>query len=99
MVKKYNIDISEIAEADIEEIFEFIALDSPKNALNWYFKVKDKIQSLEIMPDRCPKAPENELTDFIIYHLIIGNYRALYRIENNAVQILHVRGAGQEHKL
>ena len=99
-MKKYRIDTSAgNAETDIEEIFEFIALDSPQNAVSWYFKLKEKIQTLETMAERCPKAPESELADFTIYHLIIGNYRVLYRIENDIVQVLHVRGWGQEHKL
>jgi len=100
MVKKYRIDISAgSAESDIQNIFEFIELDSYQNAVKWYQNLKTKIQTLETMPERCPKAPENQLTDFKLYHLIVGNYRILYRIKDNTVQILHVRGPGQEYQL
>ncbi len=99
-MKKYRIDTSTgNAETDIDKIFDFIELDSPQNAVNWYFKLKEKIQTLETMPERCPKAPENEFSDFTIYHLITGNYRILYRIEDDVVQVLHVRGAGQDYIL
>jgi len=98
-MKRYKIETLASANDEIENIIDYIALDSIVNALNWYDNIKEKIRSLETMPERCPKAPENELANFTIYHLIIGNYRVLYRIQNDAVQILHVRGAGQEHKL
>ncbi len=98
-MKKFKIETLASANDEIENIIDYIALDSIVNALNWYDNIKEKIRSLETMPERCPKAPENELVDFTIYHLVIGNYRVLYRIERDAVQILHVRGAGQEYKL
>ena len=87
------------AQDEIENISDYIADDSIDNALRWYDHIKEKIQSLETMPDRCPKAPESELVDFVIFHLIVGNYRVLYRIEGDTVQVLHVRGWGQENKL
>ncbi len=99
-MKRYEVDTSTgEAEADIEAIFSFIALDSPRNALRWYLNIKAKIQTLETMPERCPKAPENELAEFTVHHLIDGNYRVLFRINGKTVQVLHVRGGWQERKL
>lgn len=99
-MKKYKVDTTTgEAEADIEAIFDFIYLDSPRNALKWYLKIKAKIQTLETMPERCPKAPEDELVEFTVHHLIEGNYRVLFRIESKTVQVLHVRGGWQERKL
>ncbi len=99
-MKKYRIDLTAgSAEADIENIFKYIELDSPQNAQRWYKNLKAKIQTLDTMPERCPKAPENELTHLIIYHFLVDNYRVLYRIEDNTVQILHVRGPGQRQRL
>ncbi len=99
-MKKYKIDLTAgSAEADIENIFEYIKSDSLQNAMRWYKSLKAKIQTLNAMPERCPKAPENELTHLTIYHLIVDNYRALYSIEDDTVQILHVRGSGQQNRL
>lgn len=100
MAKKYRVDTSSgEAEDNMEAIFNFIALDSPHNALNWYLNIKTKIQTLETMPERCPKAQEDELVGFTVHHLIVGNYRILFRIEGKTVQILHVRGGWQERTL
>ncbi len=99
-MKKYKIDSTAgSAESDIKNIFEYIASDSPQNARRWYKNIKAKIKTLYMMPERSPKAPENELTHLVIYHLIIDNYRVLYRIEDDTVQILHVRGPGQQRRL
>jgi len=96
-VKKYRIDTSAgEAESDIQEIFDFIKEDSPENAIKWYFNIQDKILTLTTLANRCPKAPESELVSYTVYHLIVGNYRVLYRIEEDTVQILHVRGKGQK---
>lgn len=92
-MKKYRIDTTHgSAETDIENIFNYIAVDSPQNAVKWYFDVKEKIQTLDTMPERCPVAPESRYVNFTVYHLIFGNYRILYRIEGNVVQLLYVRG-------
>jgi len=99
-VKKDRIDLTAgSAEADIESIFESIELDSPQNARQWYKNLKAKIKTLDMMPERSPKAPDNELTHLTIYHLIVDNYRALYRIKDDTVQILHVRGPRQQSRL
>ena len=96
-MKKHKIDTSKgESEKDIEHIYRYIADDSPKNALKWYSSIRKKISTLEEMPERCPEAPESELVPYIVRHLIVGNYRVLFRIEGSTVQVLHVRGKGQE---
>lgn len=97
-MKKYRVEILHSATNEIDDITDYIAKDSIPNALTWYDNIKEKIRSLNTLPERCPKALEDELADFTVYHLIVGNYRAIYRIEDNVVQVLHVRGGGQEYK-
>ena len=59
-MKKYKIDITKgNAEQEIDSYFLYIAEGSRQNAINWYFNLKEQIQSLETMPERCSLADEN----------------------------------------
>ncbi|MEN8180143.1 MAG: type II toxin-antitoxin system RelE/ParE family toxin [Pseudomonadota bacterium] len=76
-----------------------MAKDSPQNALNWYLRTIEVIEKLEILAERCPIAPEDTDIHQGIRHLIIGDYRALYRINGDVVEVLHVRHGSMERKL
>ncbi|MBA3755109.1 MAG: type II toxin-antitoxin system RelE/ParE family toxin [Nitrosomonas sp.] len=93
---QYKISIAPEAAKEIEDIYLFIANDSPNNAARWYFAIYDKIYTLKDFPARFPIAFEDRYYDYVIRHLIIGNYRVLYRIKDRTVQILHVKHGAQE---
>jgi hypothetical protein len=60
---------------------------------------KDIIATLAEMPERCPIAVENEAVDQEIRHLVFSNYRVLFTVAHESVQVLHVRNAATERKL
>jgi plasmid stabilization system protein ParE len=91
----YNVIIQPTAEVDIESVYLYIAQESPKNALNWFFQIQSEISTLKRLPFRCPLAPENSVFDKEIRQLIIGKYRVLFTVELNHVHILHVRHGAQ----
>ncbi|NEO36616.1 MAG: type II toxin-antitoxin system RelE/ParE family toxin [Moorea sp. SIOASIH] len=97
-MKQYRIDIAPEAGQEIEDIYLYIAEDSPDNAARWYFVIHDKIQTLKDSPARCPLAFESSFYDYEIRNLIVGNYRVLFRIDGQIVQILHVKHGAQERK-
>jgi plasmid stabilization system protein ParE len=80
-VTQYQIDITPVAEKEIEDFYLYIAEDSPANAEKWYFAIYDKIQTLTNFPTRSPTADEDCFYDFEIRNLIFGDYRVLYRIK------------------
>jgi len=43
------------------------------------------------MPERCPVADESPYFDFDVYCLLAGDYRILYRINGNKVEVLHIK--------
>jgi len=98
-LKVYCVEIKPTAESDITNRYQQIAEESPKNALNWYINIIEAIGSLDVMAERCPIAPEDVDIHKEIRHLIIGNYRALYRISDNTVEVLHVRHDSMDRKL
>ncbi|VAW67724.1 hypothetical protein MNBD_GAMMA09-3556 [hydrothermal vent metagenome] len=90
-MKKYIVEILDNAIVEIENITDYIAEDSVTNALNWYEDITEKIRSLDSMPERCPIADENPYFDFEVHCLLVSDYRVLYRINGNKVEILHIK--------
>ena len=94
---KYRVITERPAEADLAEIFHWIARDSPVNAARWQNALERLIDSLGAFPERCAFAPESEAFNYQIRQLLHGNYRILFTIREQAVYVLHVRhGARQQ---
>jgi toxin ParE1/3/4 len=98
-LKKYRIDIKPTAENDLARRYHQIAEESPQNAVTWYLQMIEAIEKLDVLAERCPLAPEDADIQLSIRHLIIGDYRALYLINGNVVEVLHVRHGRMDRKL
>lgn len=94
----YRIDIAPEVGREIEDIYLYIAEDSPDSAARWYFAIYDKIQTLKEFPNRCPLAFEDRFYEYEIRNLIFGKYRVIFRVQEKTVQILHVKHGAQEPK-
>ena len=79
------------AEADLDAILSYIALDDPKTARRFVANLRRKSATLATMPERCAKAQEDGLDGLEIRHLLHGRYRTLFTIEPDRVVILQVR--------
>ncbi len=90
MPVKYSVQITPAAERDVEEIWTYIADDSPENATSFILRLEEQIESLEQFPERCPLIPENELLGTGYRHLIYGAYRTIFRITGKAVFIVRI---------
>ena len=90
MKKKYQVNLSQQAQDDLEQIFYYIADDNINNATNFILQLEKKIYSLENFPDRHPLIPENEFFDTNYRHLILKRYRIVYRITEKSVFILRI---------
>ncbi len=90
-MKKYRINIKPTAEADLEKRYLQIAEESPQNAVQWYLGIIEAIEKLDSLAERCPIAPEDVDIQRGIRHLILGHYRVLYTINNDVIEVLHVR--------
>jgi len=87
---RFRVEITPSAEADIAEIWDYIAQDSPANANAFVLAIEEQIASLEKFPERCPRIPENEILATSYRHLIHGSYRTIFRIAGSRVIILRV---------
>ena len=98
-MKTFRVEIKPTAENDLERRYLQIAEDSPQNAFHWYVDIIESIEKLEILAERCPVAPEDEGIQQGVRHLIIGDYRVLYRLRGEAVEVLHIRHGRMDRKL
>jgi plasmid stabilization system protein ParE len=87
---KFIVEITSYAEADIAEIWDYIAQDSPANAEAFVLALEAQIASLEKFPERCSRIPENEILGTSYRHLIHDSYRTIFRIAGSRVVILRV---------
>jgi len=88
--KKYQVNLSQQAQNDLERIFYYIADDSINDAANFILQLERKIYSLELFPDRHPLIPENEFFGTDYRHLIFKKYRIVCRITERPVFILRI---------
>jgi len=90
MPTKFRVKIALIAERDIEGIWTFIAHDNAEAADRFIRQFEARIDTLERFPERCPLIPENALLGTRYRHLLIGNYRTIFRIAGKTVFVLRV---------
>ncbi len=96
MSDNYKIEWAEVAEKDLKGIVEYIAEDSPANALNILRKIKQQASSLYTLPERGRIAPELQDQGILIYReLIIPPWRIIYRISEMKMYVLSVLDARQ----
>lgn len=98
-MKKYRINIKPTAENDLAKRYQQIADESPQNALNGYLHIIEAIEKLDTLAKRCPIAPEDQDIQQGIRHLVIGDYRVLYCINSDTVDILHIRHGRMDRQL
>jgi len=79
---------TEPALADLDEIAEYIALDSPLAASRFVEKVFDKTDRLEAHPRSGRRPPELTRTDY--REIVVAPCRIFYRVEKDDVYILYV---------
>jgi len=91
MSKKYDAIWSNIAENDLRNIVEYIADDSPHNALKIFKRIKQQASRLYDFPERGRIVPELRDQGILQYReIIISPWRILYRISPKSVLVLSV---------
>ena len=89
MNQKFEIVWARTAEAELKEIVNYIAIDSPINALKIFQKIKKNASSLYTMPERCRIVPELKEQGIMQYReLIVKPWRIIFRIAETKVYVL-----------
>ena len=96
MNQSYEIAWARVAENDLKEIIDYIAIDSPNNALKIFQNIKKKASSLYTMPERCRIVPELKDQGILQYReLIVPPWRIIFRIAEIKIYVLSVLDSRQ----
>jgi len=96
---KYNLVIAEAAEADLDEIVDYISyeLKEPTTALKQLARIQEAMATLEELPERHSLVQDKYLAAKGIRKLPTDNYLIFYTINDksaytvNIVRVLHGR--------
>jgi len=83
-----KIEWSSIAENDLNEIIDYIAQDSLEYAISFYDEIRDRVKNLEEFPNLGKKVALFD--DPEVRELILRNYRIIYRVFQDKIQIVRV---------
>jgi toxin ParE1/3/4 len=93
----YRVDLSKNAEAELEELYLWVAAQAPQQGSKWFNGLERAVLSLDQHPKRCPVAPESIDPDHPVRVLSYGRKPHVYRVfftvddEANVVRVVHVR--------
>ena len=92
MTERYRIEWVPVAQADLDEIMDYIAAhDTVEAAIHVYSKIITKIDGLASHPARCRIVPELKKLGVCEYReLIISPYSVFFRITGHTVGIIGV---------
>lgn len=82
---------TESALAKVEAIGHFIALDSPEKASKFIDKLLHSVERLAEFPYSGPLLPQHPA----FRQLVWENYKIVYRVTENKIEIVTVLGPGQ----
>jgi toxin ParE1/3/4 len=81
------------AAEDLEDISDHIAEDNPDAALKTVRAIFSRIEELTTFPRRCRKGREEGTRELVLSPL---PYIAVYRVREEAVEILHLYHGAQD---
>lgn len=85
---------SPLAIERVSEIAEYIARDNLSTAQRWVEDTFDRVEQLEQFPDSGRNVPEAP-TRHDLREIIHGNYRIIYRVRSEGLDILTVKHGRQ----
>ncbi len=100
-MEKYTVNITREALADMEEIYQYIAVEllAPENAMGQYNRIADAILTLSEYPDRFGLFETEPEHSFGIHRMVVDNYLVCYIIDPETVTVTDVLyGASDVHK-
>lgn len=93
-MKRYEVEFSDVAIADLDESFEWgCDVWGSSLAAKWYFEMRDIIiERLSESPLGCPLAPHQQRYKAESRVLVIDRYNVLFHVTGKLVTVLHIRG-------
>ena len=91
-MKQYRVKITEIALADMEAIYDYIAstLQSPDTAIKQYDRIAAANESPDTFPERCKLFDSEQECSYGMRQLLVDNYSGVYVVGEEEVTVLRV---------
>jgi len=95
-MKEYTIVFAPTAKEDLENAIAWLDENAPEKVAEWITSLREEIDTLKTMPERCPYAPENGLWGTeelrqLLFQQYASKYRIIYTVQKNNVQLLNIR--------
>jgi plasmid stabilization system protein ParE len=91
---RFEVFISDTAKRDLAEVWDYIAVDDLHAAVRWVGELERRVATLECFPERCPLIAENEFLGTRMRHLVLGDYRVVFRVSGRRVHVVRcIHGA------
>lgn len=87
---------SPLAVEQAQDIASYIALDKPSVAKQWIDEIFDSVTRLADFPESGRVVPEIKRKN--IREIVQGNYRIIYKVTNNSINVLIVKNYYQQLK-
>jgi plasmid stabilization system protein ParE len=86
------VNVTDTAREEAERYAGFIQRRSNDDVAShqWWNGLLDAILSLESLPARCPRIPEQDNFDFPLHQLLYASHRIIFRIDAEVVRVLRV---------
>ena len=89
-MKQYKVEITKEALQDMEDIYNYIAIDllAPDNAMGQYNRIADEILTLDTFPERfriMDSEPEKRME---LRRMLVDNYSVFYTIRVHVVDFI-----------
>jgi plasmid stabilization system protein ParE len=95
----FLVEITPIAEAQIEQTYQWYRERNPEFADRWFRSLMNAIATLQEKPLRCALSIEHEVFSEEVRQLLHGKakniYRVLFTIRESTVYVLYVRHSSQ----
>ena len=91
-MKKYKVEITREALQDMEDIYNYIAIDllAPENAMGQYNRIADEILTLDSFPERFRIMEFEPEKSMKLRRVLVDNYSIFYTIREDKVIVTDV---------
>lgn len=87
---KFEVLVTDAAEEDLRQAYEFIKLDSPSKAEAWLTGMTDVILGLETMPAAYGAARESQAINTDLRQVVYKSFRVIFQIRGRSVIVIRV---------
>ena len=101
-MQEYTVVFAPTAEEDLNNILAWLNEQAPEKVAEWITSLRADINTLQLMPERCPYAPENGLWGDeelrqLLFRKYPSQYRIIFTISEHTVRILNVRHSARHY--